>query len=285
MCEPTTILTAASLVLTAAGTGASMYGANQQDKAQARAIDEASRRNYQNAIESAKVNRELLDAENARQAVFKSNAEGIQDEQQRLGSANNVKEQQADETQRLASVYNAPSDQVLALSASPGYENSDEPGVRAVNDAKTTSLKNVADYLRGIGSARAGMDAFGNTMMNRGIAMNESNARLGQIQNLSGISLGAYGAERGGSDNMQNLLGSNIANDYQRGLISAQGAGAGWNTTGQLMSGAGQLSGYGSSMMRHSPNSTNSAYVKSVSAPKTEYLGKSNVSNYLGRIS
>lgn len=284
MCEPTTILTVASLALTAAGTGASMYGASQQDKAQARAIDEASRRNYKNAIESARVNRELLDAENARQAQYRSSAEAIQDEQQRLGSADSVKKQQADEAQRLTASYNTPADQVLALSANPGYENSDEPGVRAVNDAKTTSLKNVADYLRGVGSARAGMDAFGNTMMNRGIAMNEANARLGQIQNLSGISLGAYGAERGGSDNMQTLLGSNIANDYQRGLIAAQGAGSGWNTTGQLMSGAGQLSGYGASMMRHSPTSTNSAYVKSVSNPKTEYVGSGNVSNYLGRI-
>ena len=276
MCEPTT-LAIASLALAAGGTAASAYGANQQqramtsaandaDKRQAQLIRENAQRNYDAAMQESSRNRQLMDAENARQAEYRQQMDSLRNQSIQQQSAANQRQMMADNASSQASLYSQGADNIpVAPQMIAGGDS--ESSIRVIGDSRKSAAQSVADYLRQQAAARANMEAFGNTAFNQGLAMQQANNQLGQIGNFSQMSRGAFGAETGASNNISGLLFGNInrgsaldqsiANQTaQNNYLNAGYAGQGAQTLGSALSGLSRVGGMGASELKYGQKAT-----------------------------
>jgi hypothetical protein len=276
MCEPTT-LAVASLAMAAAGTAATAYGANQQqramtsaasdaDRRQAQLIRENSQRNYEAAMEESARNRRLMDAENQRQADYKKQMDDVRNQSIQQQGADNQRKMMADDAANRTNVYSAAADNISYMpSIMAGGEAA--PSIRVIGDSAKSSAQSVADYLRGQAKSRANMEAFGNTAFNQGLAMQGFNNDLNQIGNFSQLSRGAFGAEQGASNNISGLLFGNINrgsaldqsvanNAASMNYLDAGYAGGGAKSLGSALSGLSGVGMNASADMRYGPKKT-----------------------------
>jgi hypothetical protein len=269
MCDPTGGI-ATTAILAAASTGANYMASQQQQSAMRSAQNAADQRmagiitrdsmaNFNAAQQEAARNRQLLDAENERQKQFSQQTQAVQNESIRRNSADSMNQLLANETaqgeQRYAPAANIAAESAMPI-ASAGGNASDT--TRVVADSMKNQLSKASEYLKGLGNARAGMDAFGNTMLDQNIAMQRSNGQIGKIGSMADISRNAFNSEYGASNNMSNLAYANIGRNTgydtqaanvaaQSGYNNAQAAGQNMQTLGSLLGSASQIAGmYGS---------------------------------------
>lgn len=270
MCDPTGgIATTAILAL---GSTAANYAASQQQKSamnsaqqsadqrMAGLITRDSMANFNAAQQAAARNQAYMDSENARQDQYRQQTQGLQDASIQRNSSQKMNELLAQEEeagrQRYAGVANGV-DQSAVPTSSAGGE-SGENSTRVVNDSIKKSLGTASNYLRGLGNARAGMEAFQNTMLGQNIALNQANQQIGKIGTMAAGSRDAYGQEINSSNSIQQLLQQQNAlqTGYdkmladvaaQDGYTNAQNAGQGLQTLGTLLGTGSQLSGMGMS--------------------------------------
>lgn len=270
MCEPSTIMLGASLALTAAGTAANAYGAQQQrnamnsaaasaDARMAQIINQNSQKTYQAQIAELQRNRDLMNSENERQGQLKQQAQATQDEQARKNSTESFNKAQQDEASRLQNVYSPVADNALNLQVPVIATGTNfDDGAKAVDASTKNSLSNVSDYLRKIGNARANMEAFGSAMQNQQIGSQQAGDYLNKLQQLSNYSGNAYNQEHAGSENISQLTLNNLNQNAQleqgisnrqaeTGYYNASLAGQNSQTLGSLLNGAGQVAGMGAS--------------------------------------
>lgn len=232
---------------------------NAADQRMAGIITRDSMANFNAAQQEAARNRQLLDAENERQKQFSQQTQAVQNESIRRNSADSMNQLLANETaqgeQRYAPAANIAAESAMPI-ASAGGNASDT--TRVVADSMKNQLSKASEYLKGLGNARAGMDAFGNTMLDQNIAMQRSNGQIGKIGSMADISRNAFNSEYGASNNMSNLAYANIGRNTgydtqaanvaaQSGYNNAQAAGQNMQTLGSLLGSASQIAGmYGS---------------------------------------
>jgi hypothetical protein len=276
MCEPTT-LAVASLAMAAAGTAATAYGANQQqramtsaasdaDRRQAQLIRENSQRNYDAAMQESARNRQLMDSENQRQADYRKQMDDVRNQSIQQQGADNQRKIMADDAANRTNVYSTAADNISYMpSIMAGGEAA--PSIRVIGDSAKSSAQSVADYLRAQAKSRAGMEAFGNTSFNQGLAMQGANQNLNQIGNFSQLSRGAFGSEQGASNNISGLLFGNINrgsaldqsvanNAANMNYLDAGYAGGGAKSLGSALSGLSGVGMNASADMRYGPKKT-----------------------------
>jgi hypothetical protein len=276
MCEPTS-LTIASLALAGAGTAASAYGANQQqramasaqtaaDRRQAELIRQNAQRNYDAAMQESARNRQLLEAENQRQATYRQQMDALRNQSIQQQSAATQQQLMADDAAARTGIYGQAAGNVFAAPV-PMMGGEAAGATRIVTDASKSAANSVADYLRQQAAARANLEAFNNTAFNQGLAMQDANTRLAQLGNFSQGSRGAFGAETGASSNISGLLFNNInrqsaldqsiANtNAQNAYMNSAYAGQGAQTLGSALSGLSQVGMMGAGELRYNPAAT-----------------------------
>lgn len=227
------------------------------DRRMAGIISRDSMANFNAAQQEAQRNKQLLDAENQRQKDYQNQVQALQNESIRQNSTQSMNEllakRAAEGEQRYAPVAQQASQAGLAPS-----ESISDNSTRVVQDSIKNQLGKASSYLKNIGNARAGMEAFGNAMLDQNIGLQQANGQIGKIGSMGDISRNAFNSEYGASQNMSNLLYGNIARntgyDTTAANVAAQGgynqastAGQGWQTAGSLLGTAAQLYGMGAS--------------------------------------
>ena len=222
MCDPLSI---ASLAVTAAGTGASMYGQAKQQEAYnkvANAQADATEKANQQALA-------LRQSERDRQQQLQNQSNALLNQSQQ---ANSVDAQKAKEAEASSSLGNQYSAAVSPAAAIPGISAAMDDGQqpRAIADSYKQTFGNIGNWLRQQAGSKAAMDAFGNV----GLANNMANARALQAQGQLGNFM------QGSANVLQNELGANNENSnlaYGNAALAGQGAAnqaAVWNSLGGL---------------------------------------------------
>lgn len=146
----TALSAASTAAVLAAGTGVSMYGANQNQQ-QNQAVANAT--NQQNAA--------LADQERQRQQKLQGQKEGVFYDT--LGETSRAARegQQNTDASYLTKDYSAPADEAQN-SLIPGLTGNTQTdaGPKLVKDTYKNDLKGVGDYLRGQAGSKAQLDAF-----------------------------------------------------------------------------------------------------------------------------
>lgn len=229
------------------------------DQRMAGIITRDSMANFNAAQQEAQRNRQLLESENQRQKEYQQRAQALQNESVRQNSADSMNQllsqNAAEGAQRYGSAAEQAAESVMPMAeAGGGASNS----TRVVQDSIRNQLSKASSYLKNLGGARAGMEAFENSMLDQNIGLQRTNAQIGKIGSMGDISRNAFGSEYGASQNMANLLYGNIARNTgydtqaanvaaQSGYNTAQTAGQGLQTIGSLLGSASQIAGmYGS---------------------------------------
>lgn len=195
MCDP---LTLTSLAVTAAGTGASLYG---QSKAQdaynqvANAQADATRRANEQALA-------LREAERQRQAKYQQQSQAALNASQNANSFETQRQQEAAASQNLAQKYTSSVDPTAAISGIPGMSEGSASGPSVIADAYKSAFGKVGDYLRGQATSKAALDAYSNLSQQNTI----NNARALQNQSLLGNWM------QGSSSALANELAANNEN-------------------------------------------------------------------------
>ena len=273
MCDPTGGLLTASLLTTAVGAGASMYGQQKQQQAY-------------NAVENAQANAQrqsnaqamqLQQAERARQQGLQQQSQGLLNKSLDYNSVGNQQNQLAQEQAMLGNQYASALSGVTNPSSIPGLTdpsagNSGTPQV--VSDAYRNAFGKAGNFLNQQAGARAGIDAFGNqnasnTMYNA--RQLQQQGILGNFMQGSSSSLANELAGNGENANLAfgkaDIAGNGLAN--QAAIANGFG-GLGMNLgisgltagIGQLGSGAPNTPGYNAANLENANLTTapNSGY-------------------------
>jgi hypothetical protein len=229
------------------------------DQRMAGIITRDSTANFNAAQQEATRNKQLLDAENERQKSYQQQVQALQNESIRRNSADNMNQLLAAKTAEGSQRYGTVADQAAQSAGLPSASMDNvSNSTRVVQDSLRNQLSKASDYLRGVGNARAGMEAFNNALLDQNIGMQQANGQIGKLGSMADISRNAFNSEYGASNNMSNLLFGNIARNTgydttaanvaaQSGYNNALTAGQGWQTAGALLGSGAQLAGmYGS---------------------------------------
>jgi hypothetical protein len=205
MCEPTTILAAASLAMTAAGTGMAAKSASDQTKA----------RNNAAAQESA------------RQAGFQDQAKGVFDNGLNQFEAGN-------QTQKLQDAT-AQREGDLDTAARSGAQDYAAPGTASAPAIIKSDLARA--IAEGVGRGRedtkrrAALGAFDDAQFGNRIDQARSNEELGKLGSFSGASSGILGSEMMGANGAGQdwKLGADLASigGQAAGMYGARGGSLG----------------------------------------------------------